>query len=73
MQPWIEALRLPLAAQGVRAFGLRRSRYIGLAKTHLQHILIAVAMNLRRVMTWMSHPHPTRPHVSPFVALVSSE
>ena len=30
-------------SQGVRAFGLRRSRYIGLAKTHLQHILIAVA------------------------------
>ena len=29
-------------SQAVRAFDLRRSRYIGLAKTHLQHILIAV-------------------------------
>jgi hypothetical protein len=26
-------------SQGVRAFELRRSRYIGLAKTHLQHLL----------------------------------
>jgi len=33
-------------SQGVRCFDLRRARYIGLAKTHLQHILIAGAMNL---------------------------
>jgi transposase len=59
-------------SQGVRAFGLRRSRYIGLAKTHLQHVLIAVAINLKRVMAWLSHPHPTTPRVSPFVALASS-
>ena len=59
-------------SQGGRAFGLRRSRYIGLAKTHLQHILIAVAMNLRRVMAWLTDPHPTKPRVSPFAALVSS-
>lgn len=30
-------------SQGVRAFGMRRSRYIGEAKTHLQHIGIAAA------------------------------
>ena len=30
-------------SQGVRAFGLRRSRYWGLAKTHLQHIATAAA------------------------------
>ena len=58
-------------SQGVRAFDLRRSRYIGLAKTHLQHILIAVAMNLRRVMAWLTNPHPTKPRVSPFAALAS--
>ncbi len=33
-------------SQDVRCFDLRRARYIGLAKTHLQHILIAAAMNL---------------------------
>ena len=59
-------------AQGVRAFDLRRSRYIGLAKTHLQHMLIAVGINLQRVMTWFTHPQPTTPSISPFAALVSS-
>ena len=32
-------------SQGVRAFGMRRSRYIGLDKTHLQQIGIAAAIN----------------------------
>jgi len=59
-------------SQGVRAFDLRRSRYIGLAKTHLQHILIAVGINLKRVMAWFTHPQPTKPYISPFAALVSS-
>lgn len=59
-------------SQGVRAFDLRRSRYIGLAKTHLQHILIAVGINLKRVMAWLTHPQPTTPYISPFAALVSS-
>ena len=59
-------------SQGVRAFDLRRSRYIGLAKTHLQHILIAVGINLKRVMAWFTHPQPTKPCISPFAALVSS-
>ncbi len=40
-------------SQGTRRFDLRRSRYIGLARTHLQHILVAVAMNLVRVMAWL--------------------
>lgn len=40
-------------SQGVRAFGMRRSRYIGLAKTHLQHLGIAAAMNLVRVVAWL--------------------
>jgi transposase len=40
-------------SQGVRAFGLRRSRYSGQAKTHLQHLLIAVAINIVRVVAWV--------------------
>jgi transposase len=59
-------------SQGIRAFDLRRSRYMGLAKTHLQHILIAVAINLKRVMAWFTHPQPTKRRVSPFAALASS-
>jgi transposase len=59
-------------SQGMRAFDLRRSRYIGLAKTHLQHILIATAINLVRVVAWLTDPHPTKPYTAPFAALVSS-
>jgi transposase len=37
-------------SQGVRAFELRRTRYIGLARTHLQHLATAVAINLARIV-----------------------
>jgi Transposase DDE domain len=40
-------------SQGVRRFDLRRSRYIGLARTHLQQLLNAVAMNVVRVIAWL--------------------
>ena len=40
-------------SQGVRASGLRRSRYIGLAKTHLQNLMIATALNLTRLVGWL--------------------
>lgn len=41
-------------SQGTRSFDLRRSRYIGLAKTSLQHILIAAAMNLTRFAAFLA-------------------
>ena len=43
-------------SQGVRVCGMRRSRYIGLAKTHLQHIITAAALNLIRVVEWLHDP-----------------
>ena len=36
-------------AQAVRRMGLRRARYDGLDKTHVQHVLTAVAINLVRI------------------------
>ena len=36
-------------SQAIRRCGLRRCRYIGLAKTRLQHVITAVAINLVRV------------------------
>ncbi|MGZ3624527.1 MAG: IS1182 family transposase [Ktedonobacteraceae bacterium] len=36
-------------SQAVRGMGIRRSRYDGLHKTHLQHVLTAVAINLVRI------------------------
>ena len=40
-------------AQGVRLTGLRQARYVGLAKVHLQHIVIVVALNLVRLANWL--------------------
>jgi transposase len=36
-------------SQAVRRMGMRRARYDGLHKTHLQHVLTAVAINLVRI------------------------
>jgi transposase len=41
-------------SQGVRAFGLRYARYVGKAKTHLQHLATAAAINLERVADWFA-------------------
>jgi transposase len=40
-------------SQGVFALGNRRARYRGLAKTHLQFVLTATAMNITRVLNWL--------------------
>ena len=41
-------------SQGVRAFGLRSSRYMGKSKTRLQHLATAAAINLERVSDWLA-------------------
>jgi transposase len=59
-------------SQGVRAFGLRYANYIGLAKTHLQHLLIAVAINIVRVVAWIRKVPQATTRTSPFAKLVAS-
>jgi transposase len=41
-------------SQRILAFGSSRARYMGLAKTHLQHIISAVVINLVQVMAWLA-------------------
>jgi transposase len=41
-------------SQCVFALDMRRSRYRGLDKTHLQFVLTAAAMNLTRVVNWLN-------------------
>ena len=41
-------------SQGVRTCGLRRTRYRGYAKTHLDHILTATAINCLRLNDWFA-------------------
>jgi IS5 family transposase len=59
-------------SQGVRAFDLRRSRYSGIAKTPLQHILMATAINLVRVVAWLTDPRPQKRRAAPLAALASA-
>jgi len=56
-------------SQGVRVFGLRRSRYLGQTKTHLQNILIAAALNLYRVYDWFCEVEPAQTRKSHFARL----
>jgi len=59
-------------SQGMRAFDLRRSRYIGLDKTHLQHVGIAAAINLVRAAAWLDGDELAPTRVSAFQRLYSA-
>ncbi len=56
-------------SQGVRAFGLRRARYRGQAKTHLQHVGTAVAINVGRVIDWLDAVPRAQTRCSHFATL----
>lgn len=57
-------------SQGIRRCGLRRTRYRGLAKTHLQHVLTATALNLLRLTNWLAGDTPETTRRSPFATLM---
>ncbi len=52
-------------SQATRTMGLRRSRYIGLRKTHLAHVATATAINLLRVDAWVRGELPSQTRPSP--------
>jgi transposase len=56
-------------SQGVRTFGLRRTRYRGLPKTHLQHVAIAAAINVERIVAWCDDRPRATTRISRFAAL----
>lgn len=56
-------------SQATHAFGLRHARYVGLAKTHLQHVLTAAAMNLTRTDAWLTGAPLAQTRTSRFAAL----
>jgi transposase len=73
---WLRRLRQLVRAgvestlsQAVRAFRIRRSRYIGLAKTGLQQICTAAAMNVARVVRWFDGVPRAKTRVTCFAAL----
>src|SRR5215813_8997210 len=56
-------------SQGVRASGLRRTRYRGLPKTHLQHVATAAAINIDRIVAWLDQRPRAQMRTSRFAAL----
>lgn len=58
-------------SQAVRRCDLRFARYLGLAKTHLQHVAIAAAINLSRISAWLSETPLAQTRTSRFAALPS--
>jgi transposase len=58
-------------SQAVRAFDLRRARYRGLAKTALQHVATAAALNLDRIGAWFAARPLAPTRTSRFAALAA--
>jgi hypothetical protein len=56
-------------AQAIRRCGLRRCRYIGLAKRRLQHVITAVAVNLVRISEWHNDTLSANTRISQFATL----
>ena len=59
-------------SQAVSRSGMRRTRFRGLNKTHLQHLATAAAINLQRVAAWLLGDRPENTRTAPFAALVAS-
>ena len=56
-------------SQALRRSGLRRARYDGLAKVQVQHVCIAVAVNVIRLDAWLTQTPLGETRVSPFARL----
>jgi len=56
-------------SQGVRAFGLRRTWYRGVSKTHVQHVATAASINLERLVAWFEERPRATTRTSRFAAL----
>lgn len=58
-------------AHTTRTSGLRRARYIGQRKTHLQHLFTALATNVLRLVCWLDGAPFTKTRTSRFAALAA--
>ncbi len=59
-------------SQGTRISDLRRSRYVGVVKTRLVHLLIAAALNFVRIAAWLADVPHARTRQSAFAKLGSA-
>src|SRR6266508_1925086 len=58
--------------QANRRADLRHARYLGLAKTHLQNVITAVALNLLRMLAWLGEVPRATTRTSPFARLMTA-
>jgi transposase len=58
--------------QAIRRCGLRQCRYLGQAKTRLQHVLTATAINLVRFNDWWTARPHAQTRVSHFATLTQA-
>jgi Transposase DDE domain len=56
-------------AQANARADLRRARFVGLAKTHLQQVCTALGLNVLRLGAWLADVQPHTTRRSPFAAL----
>jgi transposase len=56
-------------AQSVRTTEVRRARYIGQAKTHLQHLMSATILNVVRMLRWLADEPKAKTRQSTFAQL----
>jgi transposase len=59
-------------AQSVRTCDVRRSRYRGQPKTHLQHLMSAAAINVMRILRWLADEPKATTRCSAFALLYHS-
>lgn len=59
-------------SQAVGVLGMRRTRYRGLGKVHLQHLMTAAAMNLMRVVDWLNGKERATTRISAFARLAAA-
>jgi transposase len=62
-----------MISQGVRACGMRGSRYAGQAKTHLQHLATAAAVNVLRIGDWLAEKPREDTRISAFARCSHSQ
>jgi transposase len=61
-----------IVSQAAYAFNGRRTRYRGLAKTHLQNLITSAAINFRRGANWLLDIETATTPVTRFAALAPS-
>jgi transposase len=59
-------------SQAAAALDMRRTRYRGAARTHLQHVATATAINIKRLVNWWNRVPSAQTKPSRFAALMAA-